>query len=214
MAFSASSGSRPCRFRAHRRRWRATVTLNPRFLSFPPLPAPLPPLGPAPSQVSTENNANAKHLAWGTAGAAALRPGARRTRAQNPGAGGRRHHPRGDRAVEGVEVTGRERPDPCTCGCGGARARTVLARNLHREGGRAAVRAALSGTRSLSRGRGAGKPAGKICGAAAPSSGPRSALPLSVGLRWPAPQPRRGARRDLGEPTKTNPGHLSSFWRP
>lgn len=35
-AFSTSSWPRPCRFRAHRRRWRATVTLNPRSLSLHP----------------------------------------------------------------------------------------------------------------------------------------------------------------------------------
>lgn len=35
-AFSASSWPRPCLFRAHRRRWRATVTLNPWSLSLHP----------------------------------------------------------------------------------------------------------------------------------------------------------------------------------
>lgn len=102
----AGSYPRPCRFRAHRRRWRATVTLNPSVPLPPPLRAPLPPPRPAPFQVSGENNANAKRRAWGTASAAALRPGERRRGALNTGAGGRRRQSCGDRAAQGVEAAG------------------------------------------------------------------------------------------------------------
>lgn len=204
------SCSWPCRFRAHRRRWRATVTLNPRFLSFTPLPAPLPPPSPAPSWVSTENNANAKPLAWGASAAAALRPGAPQPKAQNPGADGRHYTPRvsergGGRSGSGPFLVALSLYVWVWRGRGSGSVSSEPPMRRWASGGQSCAVGDLELERPT------GELAGqrvRFAGLLRPLAGSQSVVQPSSSL------PRPSAGLSPRRPPKTIPGHLFSFWGP
>ena len=92
---SPRSCPRPWRFQAHRRRWRATVTLNPSILLPPPRPAPVSGL--------SRKQCKRRASSLGRSGRRSSKLGVRRMRTLNRGAGGRCPQPQGDRASEGVD---------------------------------------------------------------------------------------------------------------
>lgn len=182
---SPRSCPRPWRFQAHRRRWRATVTLNPSILLPPPRPAPVSGL--------SRKQCKRRASSLGRSGRRSSKLGVRRMRTLNRG-----------RAVVVPSLKVTERPRAWTAASSGSVGawwgRTVPAQILPCEGGRGAVPAALSGTRSQSDRRRRGVSRVRFARLPRPLAGVRRAVRLPASLGRSAP--RRGRSAVLGPRTR------------